>query len=62
MIIRKCHGYRLEHIINDNFYASQFFTLVNFVKAELTAGTKHSKDSIDKLSKFKEQKSRSKKS
>lgn len=36
VILRKCGGYRLEHIFNDNFYACQFFALLNSLKKEFT--------------------------
>ena len=34
VLMRKLHGYRLEHFWDDNFYASQFFALLYLVREE----------------------------
>jgi hypothetical protein len=32
--MRKLSGYRIEHFLSDNFYASQFFALLSLIKLE----------------------------
>jgi len=34
LILRKCSGYRLEHMFRDDFYSSQYFQLVKFLQQE----------------------------
>lgn len=47
LILRKCSGYRLEHLFRDDFYSSQYFQLISFLQQELSPSKKMGKKDND---------------